>query len=400
MYKLILVDDETLVLRQLSIIINWNEIGFELAGTYTNSREALEHLKTRDTDVLISDIKMPHFSGLELAQYCYENKPSIYVVLLSAYRDFEYAKTAIQYNVHDYITKPITQDSLISVLKKLYCALSTNLSCQPVESFLAHIRYQTLFSNLLCGNIESPGEVQSYFSQAHLPLEYCNAPGVLIHIQLLHLDQYLNSVWKHGIERLFNAIGMLVTSQSEHYCFSMIRTLKNTIEVIGLISDKSRINAICKQYHTELMNNLHNLLKLEFDYTVVNCFENLSDFAGSNAYANESSNDIVDKVTEYIKANYKNDISLEDAARHVSLSRVYLCSYYNKHSPESFTDTLNNVRLEKAKEELKKNDAKISVLHELVGYKSKTYFYKIFKDKYKVTPGEYRDLYLKGIYHE
>ena len=77
MFKVIVVDDESMIRTGISSFINDMDIGFEVVQTFKDGSEAIEYLEAHDVDVVISDIKMVNVSGIELAHYIYKNKPRI-----------------------------------------------------------------------------------------------------------------------------------------------------------------------------------------------------------------------------------------------------------------------------------------------------------------------------------
>jgi len=94
--------------------------GYTICGTASNGEDALEILKQSNPHLAIIDIHMPRSNGLQLLHQASE---ILYLrtkfINLSAYNDFEYAKTAMRYGVSDYILKPIDDDELIPALKKV-----------------------------------------------------------------------------------------------------------------------------------------------------------------------------------------------------------------------------------------------------------------------------------------
>ena len=84
MLKVLLVDDEPFILQGLKILVDWNEEGFEIAGTASDGQEALDFLQLNQVDLIITDIKMPGMGGLELLEKIRKEKLSeAYFVILS-----------------------------------------------------------------------------------------------------------------------------------------------------------------------------------------------------------------------------------------------------------------------------------------------------------------------------
>lgn len=122
MYKVMLVDDENLILQGLLNIINWAELGLEVLHLADNGREALEKFQEVPVDIIITDINMPIITGLEIIKKVKEIKKDVKFIILSGYDDFSYARTAIKYGVENYILKPINEEelkaSLIDIVNK------------------------------------------------------------------------------------------------------------------------------------------------------------------------------------------------------------------------------------------------------------------------------------------
>lgn len=90
---------------------DWESAGFEVAGEAENGFEALELTETLEPDLIITDIRMPMMTGLELARRVRQLRPMVQIVILSGYDSFEYARTAIEYNIISYLLKPISPRS-------------------------------------------------------------------------------------------------------------------------------------------------------------------------------------------------------------------------------------------------------------------------------------------------
>ena len=127
MYKILFVDDEEEVRKSIIKLMDWNALGFEIAGEAENGREALEKVTSLEPDVVITDIQMPYMDGLQLAEALQKEYPEKKVVLFSGYDEFEYAKQAIRLGVTGYILKPINIGELTAVLQKLRDSIDREL---------------------------------------------------------------------------------------------------------------------------------------------------------------------------------------------------------------------------------------------------------------------------------
>lgn len=120
MYKLIIADDEDNIREGMCSIVNWGELGFEVAFVCADGDEVLRYLEEGgEADALITDIRMVNVSGLSVAKYVMENRPGMRVVFLSGYRDFEYARTAAMYNVRHYLLKPTQLSEIYRVFGEI-----------------------------------------------------------------------------------------------------------------------------------------------------------------------------------------------------------------------------------------------------------------------------------------
>lgn len=119
MYRILLVDDEILVRDAIRENIDWAGIDCELVGDCQNGQEAAEFVKKHPVDIVLTDICMPYMDGMELSHFLHDNYPDIVIVIFSGFGEFEYAKKAIQYNVSEYLLKPITAMELTAVINKM-----------------------------------------------------------------------------------------------------------------------------------------------------------------------------------------------------------------------------------------------------------------------------------------
>ena len=119
MLKILIVDDEPDICELIHKLIDWKELGLLSLGSCQNGIDAMEIILRQKPDVVITDIQMPGMTGLSLIEKaCKQNLQTKFIVI-SGYREFEYAQQAIRYGVEDYLLKPISKTDLNLVLKRL-----------------------------------------------------------------------------------------------------------------------------------------------------------------------------------------------------------------------------------------------------------------------------------------
>lgn len=117
--KVLLVDDEAHITRNLEKVIPWEMLGLTVAGVAKNGVEALQLMEQHAINLLLCDIRMPVMDGLELVRQIREKEMSCDIIMLSGYQDFTYTRQAIQYGVNDYVLKPIPYDELTGVIARV-----------------------------------------------------------------------------------------------------------------------------------------------------------------------------------------------------------------------------------------------------------------------------------------
>jgi len=120
---ILLVDDETYVTESLEMTIPWGELGVTTVLRAASGNEALRILEENAVDVVVTDIRMPGMTGLELIAEIGSRWPHIRCILLTGHSDFEYAKRAIQLQAADYILKPVNDDEFMSSVTAAITAL-------------------------------------------------------------------------------------------------------------------------------------------------------------------------------------------------------------------------------------------------------------------------------------
>lgn len=116
-----IVDDEIWITITLKKLIEKSNLPFQVIGEANNGITAFEEIKRQNPDVVLTDIRMPGLTGLELLERIADDPAlTAKVIIISGYADFEYARTAMQKGAFDYLLKPVKQEDLYNDLKKLW----------------------------------------------------------------------------------------------------------------------------------------------------------------------------------------------------------------------------------------------------------------------------------------
>ena len=132
-YSVFIVDDEKLIRMGLRQLIDWNACGFTVCGEAANGRDAIPEIMSKEIDLVLTDIKMPGISGLELAKIIARERPGCYVIIMTGFGELSYAKEAIKANVFDFLQKPVDPEELEASVRRLYGILQSRSIPYPFD---------------------------------------------------------------------------------------------------------------------------------------------------------------------------------------------------------------------------------------------------------------------------
>ena len=168
-YKYIVVEDEILIQNNIIKKIESLTLPLTLAGSACNGMDARLLIDKFCPDIVITDICMPQYDGIELAHYIDKNHPAIKTIIITGYSDFTYAQSAIKYGIKDYLLKPISKEALSASLQKILIALGSEQEEISKLSEDSHLDQETIYELMeeyLCKNYKqdiSLGDMADYF---------------------------------------------------------------------------------------------------------------------------------------------------------------------------------------------------------------------------------------------
>ncbi len=119
MLNVLLVDDEKLERVLIRKGYNWEENGFNIVGEAASGEDALEYINYHNVDIVITDINMPGMDGLQFTEKLLQKNPKCRVVIVTGFREFEYARKAIKLGVDEFLLKPVNIKEISEVMTKI-----------------------------------------------------------------------------------------------------------------------------------------------------------------------------------------------------------------------------------------------------------------------------------------
>ncbi len=255
MYKVVIVDDEPIIVRGLSMTIKWQDYGCTLAGTAGGGEEGLDLIRKVNPDIIFSDISMPGMDGLQMIAAMRSERPNTQIAILTGYRDFDYAQTAIRLGVSRFLLKPSNMSEIDEAIR----CMTEKLDALPKQS--------------------EPKDDQTDEADEVQPDTDCGAGSF-----------------------------------------------------------------------------------------------------------------IVNNALEYMEANYNQKITLTELAEAMYVSQWHLSKLLNKHTQKSFSQLLNEIRVEKAKKLLEDVSLRVGDVSEMVGFSDIAHFSRVFKKIVGMSANEYRNM--------
>lgn len=255
MYKVVIIDDEPIIVRGLTAMIPWEKYDCKVVGSAENGQEGVRVIRELRPQIVFSDIYMPGMDGLMMAAAIKSEFEDLELTILTGYRDFELAQRAIRLGVTRFLLKPSNMEELE----------------EAVQAMVAHLRKKGITGEDVEKKAEEPAEPQE--------------------------------------------------KQPEQ----------------------------------------------------------------------EAGTFVVHKALQYMKDNYCHKVTLTDVADNTYVSQWHLSKLLNRHTGQSFSELMNTIRIDKAKELLKDPSLRIGDVAEQVGFVDMAHFSRVFKKITGISANEYRN---------
>lgn len=502
MWDILLVDDEANERGGMRFLIEKNGLPLRISEA-SNGKQALETLKNKKIDILLTDIKMPYMDGLELAMETFQYDPEIQIIIFSAFSDFDYAKKALKAQAVNYLLKPIELDEFSHVMQEVIInceekdaqkeqtrnfleadkrdllhqlfigKADTNLmlrlkrhAVDLTDKYLIPVNIETrnsffdecesLFSELLsryapCSHIYfnlypnesyvlfysktviTQQQIETMYQKINQSLlfktdEGCSflAGGPLIDIGLLtqeiaKIQKIKKEIYEsvpgmnwvsgygkvecsaNGIEEirscLNTAISTKKTKDIEYYTDSLMKAVADSKSVSILYMHHVFYDLIHKMYvefgicDTNLIHQRISQVVSCSDYLQLSkAFQGILEEIKLAYQADDNQViQVIRQVKAIIKQEFDQDLSLDYLAQQVHFTPSYLSYVFKKETGDNLVKYITDYRMSIARQLLEDGNKKILQVAKLCGYENQSYFNRLFKTYYGVTPKQYKE---------
>ncbi len=133
MFRVVLVDDEQIILQGLTKAFPWKDYDCTVVGTATDGAEGLRLVRNTRPHILLTDIRMPNMDGLSMIAALASEFPQLQIAVLTAYRDFDFAQRALHLGVSRFLLKPSKMDELKEAFAHMTSVLQSLPETEPAQ---------------------------------------------------------------------------------------------------------------------------------------------------------------------------------------------------------------------------------------------------------------------------
>lgn len=340
MLKLILADDERAIRETISKMIDWKSLGVELVGLCKDGIEAYNMILDESPDLVMTDIRMPGLSGLELVKEVREAELPVHFIILSGYEEFEYAREAMGYGIKHYLIKPCREEqireSILEAVKEV--TLSKSIAEEKAKKLIMQ-QMQNIYEKLEDSDQDSTGAL-------------CEELKSLA-------DQIMD----------IESLRLLAASAGIRLSVMDSGSAAETAEFLHRVRAEKSLDALKRLFRKYISESTDNLLRCR-----------------------KRTGGLAEAVMDYVEKHISDpSLTLKKIAEQYLFMNVdYVSRQFQKTTGIKFSQHLTEQRVRKAKELLLREDGKIQYVARQVGCGDNSqYFSQIFKKVVGITPSRW-----------
>jgi AraC-like DNA-binding protein/DNA-binding NarL/FixJ family response regulator len=415
MFRVLLVDDEPLVLSGIKHLIDWEKNGCIIAGTASSGKEALELLGSLRPEIIICDIAMPDISGMELLKKANTEFPETVFIMLTNYQEFELAREALRNRAAEYLLKnrleileleqairvaalewenrntlrrlnPSGQDGsdLPERIEQAVLDLIKNYSLPFPAENIALLRY----ANMLSG-----------FALAVISLDFSQIPEMDSPDDITKLLNWEKEITRRLAASFFPKSIVLSAAQEEG---EKGRRLLMFMWDLPRGDWEIRAGIFREQLKKTSLQITRVNISIAFSHWVEDHRE-IESWRGrlpalfpvripeqEKQGVPVGHAEIIARVKQYIIDNMERHIMLNELANHVAISPGYLSTIFKKELNQNLMDYINMIKTERACALLREEKYRIYEISYMLGFENAYYFTRVFRRYTGLSPSEYQ----------
>ena len=346
--RILIVDDEPEISEGLEVILASHSPEYHVVGRARDGLEGFDRAIELHPDIVITDIRMPQASGLDMIRdiEAYETRTEF--ILISGYADFEYARRAMEYGVQYFLTKPIDDDELFSCIEKIRSKWKPQEEYTEMADLFPDALLQALEEQMLLKDQAGIRRTVSELFDLLRARQDTLSPENL-HMLCLNLVLYGTRKFPYASLRINNFLGRNVLSSRS----------------------VSRMDSL-----DELENWTLNILK------------SAGEILDQDSQSRRP--DLISQAKAYIQENYASNISLNEISEKFYVNPYYFSQLFKKKTGTTYQKYLTELRMKRAEVLLRETSLKVYEICEQVGYTDTNYFSKLFERSTGKKPSAFR----------
>ncbi len=404
-HKLLIADDDENQRRIIRSYVEEIKTRISCILEAATGTDAVRIALTERPDILLLDVRMPDFTGLEVVEQLQGVSKRRKVIFCSGYSYFDYAVRAMQLGALDYLSKPTKRDALIRALSRAIDELDAAENRAAHELQVTDMRYvleKRILRECVTGQVDDETiwflENMDLTSDALCCAFYWEVKRSLSEVEKEEVSRHL----RRELEPTGYRHMLFVHRRSIDFLLFGSKTLEKEraqAVVADIFRDVLGQHEI--ETHSAVGSWVDDTMQIERSYTEAQLRVSGSatppDF--DRAMALELSEDLprveklppeIQKMCEYLQEHYTERVGLEDVTSHAGFSKYYGGRVFRQYMGTTIIDYLIRLRLEQAKKLLAESDMSVKQIGYEVGYQDPNYFTWSFKKAMGISPVKYR----------
>ena len=356
MYQLIIVNDRNMNRVSLATYVEWEYLGFQIAGKFQNMESAVSFIQENPVDAILTFMTPYQNIGAEITRYVRDHYPRIKVVMIGEYKAYDYVCAALRYGACEYLAKPIEREELYRAFERARHLLDTAREAEHAEMTLPFA--------------SCDGELSDALQEVEERLHNAVSEGRTDEVYTLHAEWF-----------------DLLRGQPNSYLFFAI------YQMLDRLYERYHSMGIQLEEHLQRTTVLQHLSEVEIPNLSAQCGKLLVDFRNYLTNKKVSTDgSMIEHAKRFIEQHLTEDFSMEDVAKSVFLSPSYFSREFKSQTGENVINYVIRRRMEMAIELVRTEKYSVQEICAMVGYKDVKYFHRAFKKHTGYTVKEYQKL--------